>query len=366
MSAPATCQDESIQDSSYHTQSGSHEMGWKISHTILGHGGFSRVYLAHHSTTATPVAAKVIKSTQNCLLEDEINVLCELRGHPHICQLLDIAVSNTHVVLFQEYYERGVYEALEEAGQFSEGVSRQLFRQLISAVSFMHDNGIVHRDLKLQNLMLSSDGSLKVIDMGLSCKFDMVKQLERPCGSINYASPEILKGKKYWGPEVDIWSCGVLLFNFLTGKAPFVDSRAAIKLRGKYHYPAILAKGSKKLVQKMLKLNPKKRATIEQIQESQWLQEDTKPQSKEFKLNHTLDSIFGRWDCCTCSPCFERDSIPSDGYTEIMTTLDEMAAMGFERESLIHAISQDKVAPSFPIATLMLLLAQKRRESTKK
>jgi serine/threonine protein kinase len=110
-----------------------------------------------------------------------------------------------------------------------------LFRQLVSAVDYMHLNGICHRDLKLENLLLDENNDIKIIDLGLGNFYNRQKLLDSFCGTADYASPELWQGKRYTGPEVDIWSMGVLLFVFLTGKMPFLSPRHAVM--GDFFFP---------------------------------------------------------------------------------------------------------------------------------
>lgn len=102
-----------------------------------------------------------------------------------------------------------------------EKTSRNYFRQLITAVDYCHDKGISHRDIKPENILIESNGVLKIADFGLSNIIKDGKFLMTSCGSPNYAPPEIIKNKGYDGKQVDIWSCGIVLYVALTGTLPF-------------------------------------------------------------------------------------------------------------------------------------------------
>jgi serine/threonine protein kinase len=93
----------------------------------------------------------------------------------------------------------------------------------MSAVDYTHRHKIVHRDLKPENLLLDADLNVKIADFGLSNLLEDGKFLKTSCGSPNYAAPEVIAGRVYAGPEVDIWSCGVILYVLLCGRLPFDD-----------------------------------------------------------------------------------------------------------------------------------------------
>ena len=108
--------------------------------------------------------------------------------------------------------------------KITEEKSRQFFRQIICAIYHLHKLGIVHRDLKTENILLDENQNIKIIDFGFSNLYSMGHYLNTYCGSPNYASPELLLRKKYIGPEVDIWSAGVVLYTIMVGKTPFQAS----------------------------------------------------------------------------------------------------------------------------------------------
>jgi len=107
--------------------------------------------------------------------------------------------------------------------KLSEKEGRRFFQQIMSAVDYTHRHKIVHRDLKPENLLLDKDLNVKIADFGLSNILEDGKFLKTSCGSPNYAAPEVIAGRVYAGPEVDIWSCGVILYVLLCGRLPFDD-----------------------------------------------------------------------------------------------------------------------------------------------
>ena len=151
----------------------------------------------------------------------------------------------------------------------SEAKARRFFQQIICAVEYCHRHKIVHRDLKPENLLLDSDLNVKIADFGLSNIMTDGNFLKTSCGSPNYAAPEVINGKLYAGPEVDVWSCGVILYVLLVGRLPFDDehipSLFAKITRGYYSVPSYMSPGAAAIIKKMLAVNPVHRASIEEI-----------------------------------------------------------------------------------------------------
>lgn len=129
------------------------------------------------------------------------------------------------MVLVMEYAAGGeLYDYLSERKVLTEHEARRIFRQIATAVFYCHKHKICHRDLKLENILLDQVGNAKIADFGLSNVFDEQRLLNTFCGSPLYASPEIVKGTPYHGPEVDCWSLGVLLYTLVYGAMPFDGS----------------------------------------------------------------------------------------------------------------------------------------------
>ncbi|XP_048512357.1 maternal embryonic leucine zipper kinase-like isoform X2 [Athalia rosae] len=177
-----------------------------------------------------------------------------------------------------EYCSGGeLFDHIVEKNRLTETDSRKFFRQIVSAVAYLHSLGYAHRDLKPENVLLDRQQNLKLIDFGLCAKpkGGMQAHLYTSCGSPTYAAPELVLGNKYLGSEVDIWSMGVLLYALLCGFLPFDDSSIENLYRkilsGKYDEPNWLSSSSKKLIRSMLQIDPKNRITVQELCTHPWI-----------------------------------------------------------------------------------------------
>uniref|UniRef100_A0A0K0EQY8 non-specific serine/threonine protein kinase n=1 Tax=Strongyloides stercoralis TaxID=6248 RepID=A0A0K0EQY8_STRER len=248
----------------------------------LGYGNFASVKLAEHCVTKVQVAIKIVKKADlneesMCKMRKEIEVLKKIR-HPNIVELYQVIENDKKICLVMEYCSGGeLFDYLGKVKRFSDNEARKKFRQIVSAIQYLHHNGIVHRDLKAENILLDDKGNIKIADFGFAdfCSEDCL--MDQFCGSPPYAAPELFQGIKYIGFKVDIWSLGVILFALLVGSYPFhADDLGALKKRvisGRYNVPYYVSVSCVQLLRKILILDPLKRATIDNIAESKWLNE---------------------------------------------------------------------------------------------
>ncbi|XP_034948803.1 maternal embryonic leucine zipper kinase-like [Chelonus insularis] len=247
----------------------------------VGCGGFAKVKLGTHIATGEKVAIKIME--KSALGEDLPRVKLEIEAlktllHQHICRLYQTIETETHYFMVMEYCSGGeLFDHIVEKNRLTEDESRKFFRQIVSAVAYLHSLGYAHRDLKPENVLLDRDQNLKLIDFGLCAKpvGGMQSHLYTSCGSPTYAAPELILGKKYLGSEVDIWSMGVLLYALLCGFLPFddegIDNLYKKILSGKYDEPCWLSSSSKSLIRAMLQTDPKKRITIDELCNHPWI-----------------------------------------------------------------------------------------------
>uniref|UniRef100_A0A8D2KXF7 MAP/microtubule affinity-regulating kinase 3 n=1 Tax=Varanus komodoensis TaxID=61221 RepID=A0A8D2KXF7_VARKO len=246
----------------------------------IGKGNFAKVKLARHILTGREVAIKIIDKTQlnpTSLqkLFREVRIMKGL-NHPNIVKLFEVIETEKTLYLVMEYASAGeVFDYLVSHGRMKEKEARAKFRQIVSAVHYCHEKNIVHRDLKAENLLLDADANIKIADFGFSNEFTLGSKLDTFCGSPPYAAPELFQGKKYDGPEVDIWSLGVILYTLVSGSLPFdgqnlKELRERV-LRGKYRVPFYMSTDCENILRRFLVLNPTKRCTLEQIMKDKWI-----------------------------------------------------------------------------------------------
>ncbi|XP_004392349.1 PREDICTED: maternal embryonic leucine zipper kinase isoform X3 [Odobenus rosmarus divergens] len=250
----------------------------------IGTGGFAKVKLACHILTGEMVAIKIMD--KNALGSDlprvktEIEALKNLR-HQHICQLYHVLETANKIFMVLEYCPGGeLFDYIISQDRLSEEETRVVFRQIVSAVAYVHSQGYAHRDLKPENLLFDEYHKVKLIDFGLCAKPKGNKDyhLQTCCGSLAYAAPELIQGKSYLGSEADVWSMGILLYVLMCGFLPFDDDNvmALYKkiMRGKYEVPKWLSSSSILLLQQMLQVDPKKRISVKNLLSHPWIMHD--------------------------------------------------------------------------------------------
>ena len=225
------------------------------------------------------------KITKENLEED---VLSEVRSmkivnHPFIVRLIEVLKTNRKILLLMDYMDGGdLFDAIkaEKTNYMNEDKARRYFQQIISAVNYLHNKNIIHRDLKPENILIDKKNQgIKITDFGLSALIKQKNQiLPDIAGTTDYLAPEIIKQIGYLGQSADIWSCGVILFNCVTGKKPFIRSSSMMLnniLSGKVEYPSNkLSKELIDLLKKILDPNPNTRYNIQQIENHSWFVKD--------------------------------------------------------------------------------------------
>ncbi|KAI3520865.1 hypothetical protein L1887_10317 [Cichorium endivia] len=307
----------------------------------LGIGSFGKVKIAEHTLTGHKVAIKILnrRKIKNMEMEEkvrrEIKIL-RLFMHPHIIRLYEVVETPSDIYVVMEYVKSGeLFDYIVEKGRLHEDEARNFFQQIISGVEYCHRNMVVHRDLKPENLLLDAKCNVKIADFGLSNIMRDGHFLKTSCGSPNYAAPEVISGKLYAGPEVDVWSCGVILYALLCGTLPFDDENIPNLFKkikgGIYTLPSHLSPGARDLIPRLLVVDPMKRMTIPEIRAHPWFQ-----------------AHLPRYLAVP----------PPDSMQQVKKTdediLNEVIKMGFDRDGLVESL-RNRVQNEGTVAYYLLL-----------
>ncbi|KAM3721969.1 Serine/threonine-protein kinase [Dirofilaria immitis] len=246
----------------------------------IGTGSFSKVNLGIHCLTNDKVAIKIMdkhkmnEKTQNLLIQ-EIKAMEQLH-HPNIIRLFECVKTTSRIYLIMEYAGYGeLYTHINNKGKLAEDDCKEIFAQIVSAISYMHSKNIIHRDIKAENVVLSRPDWIKLADFGFACQVNPDDKLTTFCGSPTYAAPELFKNGEYCGKSVDIWAIGVLLYFMLVGNTPFrgetINNLKQCILRGTYPLPNYLSTSVQRIISQMLIIDPMKRCTIHDVENCNFL-----------------------------------------------------------------------------------------------
>ncbi|CDY43285.1 BnaC06g01830D [Brassica napus] len=268
---------------------GKYELG-----RTLGEGNSAKVKLATDTVSGQSFAVKIIDKSSIKRLNVSFQIKREIRTlkvlkHPNIVRLHEVLASKTKIYMVLECVTGGdLFDRIVSKGKLSETEGRTLFQQLIDGVSYCHNKGVFHRDLKLENVLLDAKGHIKITDFGICALPQHFREdglLHTTCGSPNYVAPEVLANKGYDGAASDIWSCGVILYVILTGCLPFDDANLAVLFRnifkGDPPIPRWLSPGAKTMIKRMLDPNPITRMTIAGIKANDWFNHDYTPSNSD-------------------------------------------------------------------------------------
>ncbi|XP_013708096.2 CBL-interacting serine/threonine-protein kinase 17-like isoform X1 [Brassica napus] len=272
---------------------GKYELG-----RTLGEGNSAKVKIATDIVSGQSFAVKIIDKSRTSRLNVPFQIKREIRTlkvlkHPNIVRLHEVLASKTKIYMVLECVAGGdLFDRIVRfmytvsKGKLSETEGRKMFQQLIDGISYCHNKGIFHRDLKLENVLLDENGHIKITDFGVSAVPQHFREdglLHTTCGSPNYVAPEVLANKGYDGAASDIWSCGVILYAILTGCLPFDDTNLAVLCRkivkGDPPIPRWLSPGAKTMIKRMLDPNPVTRMTVASIMGNDWFRHDYSPSS---------------------------------------------------------------------------------------
>ncbi|KAM7318870.1 hypothetical protein ACRRTK_021982 [Alexandromys fortis] len=278
--------------------------------TTLGVGSFGEVKLACHIPTKTEVAIKILSKKSNAPNEmnSEAKILQTLE-HSNIIQFFHVIDTKSKTYIITEYVAgKDLWMFLREVRCLKEQEARPIFQQVVSAVYFLHQRLIAHRDIKLKNILIDGYGNAKLCDFGLAVQLAKGQMLKRVCGSLKYMAPEILAREPYDGLAVDMWSLGVILYVMVTGQFPYAE----VTIDGMYRlitnttYPIFdhLSIPCHIIIAQLLMVPTNRRITICQLVETPWLgpkEKRTAPTTKEMlprvvetmcTMGYNLEEIF--------------------------------------------------------------------------
>lgn len=240
----------------------------------IGEGTFGKVRMGTHRLLGTRVAIKQVPKAHSASLTREIHHHRRLH-HFHVMKLFEVLATESNIWMISELCLGGeLYDYLVERGTLPEAEARRIFGQLCLAVAYVHRQGIVHRDLKLENILLDEHCNVKLGDFGFTREFEGKRLMETFCGTTGYAAPEMLAGKRYTGEEVDIWSLGIILYALLYGSLPFDDDDESVMkskiLQGDFELPDFISEEARDLLGQILRLDPTQRLSIKAILSHPW------------------------------------------------------------------------------------------------
>ena len=248
---------------------------YKIEETI-GEGTYGKVKLATHIKLNEQVAIKFINKKRltnkgdDERIRNEIKIITKL-NHPNILKAFEVFEDENYYYIVMERPIRGdLFNYICSKGRLTMDEASFIFYQIVNGIQYLHENKVVHRDMKPENIMLTKDMIVKIGDFGLSKYFKSTEtRLKTNCGSPCYSAPEVLRGNRYKPQPVDIWGMGIILYCMVCGELPFEDEKEDILVRKvtlcKYTCPLFVTDIFKSFFKKILCPDPNERITIDQI-----------------------------------------------------------------------------------------------------
>ncbi|KAM7223598.1 hypothetical protein V8F06_001072 [Rhypophila decipiens] len=249
----------------------------------LGKGKFGRVYLARERSSNFICALKVLYKSElqhgggvEKQVRREIEIQSNLR-HPNILKLYGHFHDSKRIFLILEFAGKGeLYKHLRKEGKFPEWKAAQYIAQMASALKYLHKKHVIHRDIKPENILMGIHGEIKISDFGWSVHAPNNRR-QTLCGTLDYLPPEMVGSggrEKWYNEKVDLWSLGVLTYEFLVGEAPFEDTPIMTQkriARADMKIPDWISKEARDLIKKLLVLDPEKRLPLEEVQQHPWI-----------------------------------------------------------------------------------------------
>ena len=249
---------------------------------LLGKGAFGKVNLSLHTLTGRLVAiksinkSKLISERQKQKIKIETGIMKSLSNSNNVVKFFETYETKKHICIVMEYICAGdLLSYIKKRSKLTEPVSKFIFKQIILALQYIHSHNIVHRDIKLDNILIDLDNNIKICDFGVSKIIKKGDIMVEQCGTPAYIAPEILKNRGYEGFAVDIWSAGVVLYAMLSGTVPFkggdINELHELIINGKFNPVKNISKDASHLINRLLDIDPKNRITIDEILVHPWI-----------------------------------------------------------------------------------------------
>ncbi|XP_048193120.1 sperm motility kinase 2B-like [Perognathus longimembris pacificus] len=260
----------------------------------ISSGGLGTVKLAKHLPTDSLVAVKILDKIDSEFFASEVDILKSV-DHQNIVKLFEVVETRGWLFLVMEHIDGDLEDHLQKVGRMEEEEARPIFWQILRGVNYCHDNGIAHRDLKAENILLDSRGTAKLCDFGLSTRFLPGELLNMECGTMAYWPPEMFKHQEYQGPKLDVWCLGVLLYYMVMGVLPYdIRSWAVLKeqvIAGIFKVRKSFSPELRGLLAHTMRINPDLRPSVWQLMCYPWFRKiEESPASPRQKVQEQPDA----------------------------------------------------------------------------
>ena len=325
---------------------------------MIGKGSFGKVYLGKHILTGQPVA---IKSIDKQHMKDEYSrrkifqevLILKTCNHKNVIKLLEVFENKKYLFIVQEYASEGdLLSHVKQHGRLSESEAKGLVLQIVQGVRYCHQHNILHRDIKLENILLDKGQVVKICDFGVSRFIKSGQFINEQCGTPAYIAPEIVLDKGYEGCYADLWSLGVLIYATVTGMVPFtgddIDELHNSVLSGKYSFPNFLSEEAKDFISRFLKLDPYSRIDIQQAENHAWF--DSVKKYAEKSMSNALSSTKqaavsdkrrGSKQELDALKQIKEDQNAASSFKIDPAIVKRIVALGFPKEHVIHSVENN-------------------------